>query len=285
MNNQNQLRDAVYQFVLENGPLIPVQVARNFKLEIMMASAYLSELVSNKKLNVTKFLKIGTSPLYYALGQEEKLSNFLSYLPQRQRQIALILQENKILRDNLIEPWQRVALREISDFAFPLKIMTDSGEEIFWHWYIFPENEAIPIINKALTLKKQEQIVNEPKNEVQTTITPQVKGTRKIKSQEFENDVLNYLTNNNLEANNKKTIRKNSDFEFESSMQTNLGNIHIYVKARKKTSINESDLGLALNLSNEKKIPILFLTDGKLTKKAEKYLQQNKLILFRNIYG
>lgn len=281
MNNQNQLRDVIYQFVLENGPLIPVQVARNFKLEIMMASAYLSELVSNKKLNVTKFLKIGTSPLYYALGQEEKLSNFLSYLPQRPRQIALILQENKILRDNLIEPWQRVALREISDFAFPLMIRTDNGEEIFWHWYLFPENEAIPIINKAL-IKKQEQIVNEPKNEVQTTITPQVK---QKKSSEFENDVLNYLTNNNLEANNKKTIRKNSDLEFESSMQTNLGNIHIYIKARKKPSINESDLGLALNLSNEKKIPILFLTDGKLTKKAVKYLQQNKLILFRNIYG
>lgn len=280
MNNQNQLRDTVYQFVLENGPLIPVQVARNFKLEIMMASAYLSELVSNKKLNVTKFLKIGTSPLYYALGQEEKLSNFLSYLPQRPRQIALILQENKILRDNLIEPWQRVALREISDFAFPLRIRTDNGEEIFWHWYLFPESEAIPIINKAL-IKKQEQIVNEPKNEVQTTITPQVK---QKKSSEFENDVLNYLTNNNLEANNKKTIRKNSDLEFESSMQTNLGNIHIYIKARKKSSVNESDLGLALNLSNEKKIPILFLTDGKLTKKAEKYLQQNKLILFRNIY-
>jgi len=278
MNNQNQLRDAVYQFVLDNGPLIPVQVARNFKIEIMMSSAYLSELVSNKKLNVTKFLKIGTSPLYFASGQEEKLSNFLSYLPQRPRQIALILQENKILRDSLIDPWQRVALREISDFAFPIRI--NNNEEIFWRWYLFPENEAVQIIDKAL-IKKQEQIVQEQK-EVQTTITIQ---TKKIKSSEFENDVINYLTNNNLETNNKKIIRKNSDFEFESSMQTNLGKVNIYIKARKKSSINESDLGLALNLSNERKTPVLFLTGGKLTKKAEKYLQQNKLILFRNIYN
>src|SRR3989344_9691345 len=259
MNNQNQLRDAVYQFVLDNGPLIPVQVARNFKIEIMMSSAYLSELVSNKKLNVTKFLKIGTSPLYFASGQEEKLSNFLSYLPQRPRQIALILQENKILRDNLIEPWQRVALREISDFAFPIR--TDNNEEVFWRWYLFPENEAVQIIGKAL-MKKQEQIIQEQRKEVQTTITPQIK---KIKSSEFENDVITYLTNNSLEAINKKIIRKNSDFEFESSMQTNLGKVNIYIKARKKSSINESDLGLALNLSNERKTPVLFLTGGKFT--------------------
>lgn len=274
------LREDVYAFVLANGPLIPVLVARNFKIEILMASAYLSELVANKKLNVTKFLKIGTSPLYYAQGQEEKLKDFLSYLPQRPRQITELLQENKILRDSTIEPWQRVALREISDFAVPIKVSTNKGEEIFWRWYLFPQQEAESIISKLKDL--QEKSKETQKEDFQTSIIKEPK--KKIQQSDFENEILLYLSNNNLNVTNKKIIRKNSDLEFESSMQTNLGNINLYIKAKKKPSINDSDLSLALNLSNEKKVPVLFLTTGKLTKKAEKFLSQNKLILFRSIY-
>ncbi len=271
------LKEDVYQFVLTNGPLIPVSVARNFKIEILMASAYLSELVANKKLKVTKFLKIGTSPLYYTPGQEEKLTNFISYLPQRPKEVALLLQENKILRDTSIEPWQRVALREISDFTVPIKVLNNSKEEIFWRWYLFEENEAVNIINKFMS---QEKPIKEDSIQEKTPI----KEPKRRSPSNFENEVLEYLAKNNLKASNKIIIRKNSDLEFESSMQTNLGNVNLYIKAKKKPSISDSDLSLALNLSNEKKSPVLFLTNGKLTKKAEKFLSQNRLLLFRNIY-
>ncbi len=281
MNNQNQLRDNIYQFVSTNGPLIPVLVARNFKLEIMMASAYLSELVSDKKLNVTKFLKIGTSPLYYVSGQEGKLVNFLGYLPQRPRQIALLLQEAKILADSLIEPWQRVALREISDFAVPIKLIDNNTEEIFWRWYLLPENEAVSIINVNLKKETVNVQVAQRSEAVQQTI---MKEPKRKSAFNFENEVLEYLNRNNLKASNKIVLRKDSDLEFETQMQTNLGYVHFYIKAKKKAIISDLDLSLALNLSNDKKAPVLFLTNGKLTKKGEKFLSQNKLLLFRNIF-
>lgn len=275
MNQFNNTKEAIYQFVLTNGPLIPLHVAKNFKTEILMASAHLSELVAEKKLSVTKFLKIGTSPLYFSEGQEAKLVNFLSYLPERPKQIAELLQETKILRDKTIEPWQRVALREISDFAVPIKIKTSTDEEIFWRWYLFPQNEAEDIINKFLKQKTQE---------IQSQLPIKQKEPKKQLTGNFENEIIEYLNKYGLKILNRKVIRKNKDLEFESIMKTSIGEVNVYIKAKNKSKISDSDLSLALSLNAEKKTPIIFLTNGELTKKAEKFLARNKLILFRNIY-
>src|SRR3989344_1080412 len=216
MNNQNQLRDAVYQFVLDNGPLIPVQVARNFKIEIMMSSAYLSELVAEKKLNVTKFLKIGTSPLYYAHGQEAKLRDFFTHLPQRPRQITEILETSKILRDIALEPWQRVALRETIDFAVPIKVVTDR-EEVFWRWYLLPQEEAETIIKEILN--PQEKPLEKEIQNIQTTL-PEVDKikvkNKKITTSDFEKEILEYLNKKELKILNSKIIRKGVDIEYDS---------------------------------------------------------------------
>jgi len=279
------LKGDVYQFVLSNGPLIPVQAAKNFKINIIMASAYLSELVAEKKLNVTKFLKIGTSPLYYAHGQEAKLRDFFTHLPQRPRQITEILETSKILRDIALEPWQRVALRETIDFAVPIKVVTDR-EEVFWRWYLLPQEEAETIIKEILN--PQEKPLEKEIQNIQTTL-PEVDKikvkNKKITTSDFEKEILEYLNKKELKILNSKIIRKGVDIEYDSEMNSNIGRINICIKAKNKKKINESDLGLVLNLTNEKKTPVLFLTNGILVKKAEKYLQQNKgLIIFRNIY-
>ncbi|MBI4155361.1 hypothetical protein HY498_04740 [Candidatus Woesearchaeota archaeon] len=280
------LKGDVYQFVLTNGPIIPVQAAKNFKIDIMMTSAYLSELVAEKKLYVTKFLKIGTSPLYYAQGQETKLKDFYSHLPQRPRQITEVLETNKILRDIALEPWQRVALRETIDFAVPIKVITDK-EEIFWRWYLLPQEEAENIIKAFLNPQEKLEKPLESQN-IQTTLEIKDKikvGRKKTTTSDFEKEILEYLNKKELKILNSKIIRKGVDIEYDSEMNSNIGKINICIKAKNKKKINESDLGLVLNLTNEKKTPVLFLTNGILVKKAEKYLQQNKgLIIFRNIH-
>ena len=69
------VREKIIAFVKIRGPVLPVQVSKEVKLDILMSSAYLSELVSNKKLKIS-YLKIGGSPLYYAQGHEASLQNF-----------------------------------------------------------------------------------------------------------------------------------------------------------------------------------------------------------------
>src|SRR3989344_7962979 len=113
------VREKIIAFIKIRGPVLPVQVSKEIKLDILMSSAYLSELVSNKKLKIS-YLKIGGSPLYYAQGQEAKLQNFTSNLHEKEKRIYELLSQKKILRDNELEPLSRATIRQIKDFAVPL---------------------------------------------------------------------------------------------------------------------------------------------------------------------
>lgn len=151
MNKQDQILDLVRL----KGPILPIQVARETTLSMLFASAYLAELTSSKKVLISK-LKVGTSPLYYIPGQETKLQNFSKYLDNKEQEALNTLREDKILNDKALEPVIRVALRNIPDFAVPVKVNLKSGPELYWKWYLIPNNEA-EIMIRELINKKNEQ--------------------------------------------------------------------------------------------------------------------------------
>ena len=64
----------------------------------------------------------------------------------------------------------------------------------------------------------------------------------------------------------KKDIEINLDIEVPSEF----GMMKFFVAARNKRKVNEADLSLAYNQARGK--PVLFLTTGTLTKKAEEHL-------------
>ncbi len=80
-------------------------------------------------------------------------------------------------------------------------------------------------------------------------------------------------------------IKKGSEVNLIISVPSHLGNIKYYVKAKNKKSISDADLILALNEGQQRKLPVLFLTTGKLSKKAEIYLQKRVggQLVFRQI--
>jgi len=54
------------------------------------------------------------------------------------------------LRDTRLEPLQRVSLRQIKDFAIPLKVQIGNNVELFWKWYLISGQEAESIVKKML---------------------------------------------------------------------------------------------------------------------------------------
>jgi len=114
-------KEKILRFVRAKGPIIPVQISKEINQDILMSSAILSELVSNKELKVSS-LKIGSTPLYFLKGQEEKLQNFSHKLSEKERYSYDLLREKKVLRDSSIDPQVRVALRLLKDFSVPLKV-------------------------------------------------------------------------------------------------------------------------------------------------------------------
>ncbi|MBW2983744.1 hypothetical protein KY361_01370 [Candidatus Woesearchaeota archaeon] len=293
--------DTILQLINSNGPILPVHAAKAIGSNILMASAHLSELVSRKKVKVSK-IKVGGSPLYYLPGQEPKLENFSDNLNLKEKEAFELLRLKKVLRDNAIEAAYRVALRQLKDFAFPLEVRYNDTKELFWKWHSTTPEETNDLIRQIITppkptpeLKREPPKVK-PKQEVQQKI-PVEKVERpkkpKIESKEIENEVKQetkpkvekdvtsplikqlekYFSKNNIQTIERNIIRKGSEIEFVINVPSSVGSLTYFCKAKSKKRINDGDLSSAFIQGQTKKLPVLFLTKGTLTKKAQEMLE------------
>ena len=172
-----ELKEEVFRFVQRSGPTLPSQVAKTFKGTNLFMSALLSELITNKKLKLTK-AKVGGSPLYYAQGQETRLYNMLrEHVGLKPKEALDTLKEKKVLRDRDCLPFERVALRELIDFAKPVRFVVQDTEELFWKWFLLSDSDAKERIEGILDTiyNKKEEAQEEPKEEVKEEPKEEVK--------------------------------------------------------------------------------------------------------------
>ena len=162
--------EKVLSIVRLNGPVLPVDIAKGLKTNILIASAYLSELVARKKVKISS-VKVGGSPLYYMPGQEAKLDKFVENLNEKELRAYEVLKEKKMLRDEQLTPLMRVALRQISDFALPLTVTFDGKQELFWKWHLIKDDEITPLIHKELDIvERKEEKIAEKVEEVKEVV-------------------------------------------------------------------------------------------------------------------
>ena len=60
------------------------------------------------------------------------------------------LKNKKVIRDKSAGPWQRVALKELKDFAIPLNVGFGGEYELFWKWYLTTNEEAKGLIKELI---------------------------------------------------------------------------------------------------------------------------------------
>ena len=110
MDNQQK----ILFLVKSKGPLLPSQINKELNVDVLFASAMLSELVDRKLLRLSK-AKIGGSPVYYAQGQESKLDILYPYLNEKERRAYDLLKENKVLRASSFDSCSISARQPITD--------------------------------------------------------------------------------------------------------------------------------------------------------------------------
>ena len=307
-----ELKERVFEYVQNHGPVLPSVIAKEFRSTNIFISALLSELITNKRIKISR-AKIGGSPLYYCKEQEVKLVDLLrGNLGQKPREALDILKEKKVLRDRDCLPFERVALRELEDFAMPVKLVIQDTEEIFWKWYLLPDQEAKELIERSLERiyapKKEEVIVQVSKVLEQTSeIEKEVKApasiekpiekekkkkkkflqevlvdkgkkekaTEEDKEDSFESIVIQYLKKKEIKILDKVVIAKNKEINFTVQIPTPVGELCYFVKARHKKSLSEGDLLLAFTEGQNVKLPTLYLSSGESTKKAKEYMAKN----------
>lgn len=302
-----ELNEKVLNFVRQSGPVLPVHVAREVKMDPLFASAVLSDLRSQNLIEISKG-KIGGSPVYYVQGQEPKLQMLLKYLSDKPKRAFEILKEKKLLREKECEPWLRVALRDIKDFAMPLVADINGDEEVFWKWYLLPDEEAENIVKGMIKPKevpkedvkpKEPEAKKEEAKDVQEEKPKEIKKPGPLKEEkrhehrakerkkaegDFARKVSHFLDSKNIMVLEEKWLRKNSDYEAVVRIPSSAGRLAYYLKAKSKKSINEAELSLAYSEGQERRLPVFFLSGGELTKKAEQFAKERfKGLVFKNI--
>ncbi len=281
-------KEEILDLVKREGPVLPAQLAKEINTNILFASAILSELVDKKHLILTN-VKKGGSPFYYIKGQENKLEALSEFLGGKPREIFDLLKEKKVIRDKTAQPWQRVALREIKDFAIPLNVGVSGEYEIFWKYFLADNDETKLLIKENLGITNPEKGEEKPE-EKPTEEIPHKENkpeeTKKEKPKEVESPLVvdggnvfdsvdKYFEENHAYVISQDSVRKGKEVNFVIDVPTVLGKLRYFVKVRSKKSISDKDIQSAWDEGNKKKLPVLFLTDGSLTKKAEKYLNDN----------
>jgi len=144
----SQIKEKIVFTIRRRGPCLPVHIASEIQTSILFASAFLSELVSEKKIRMS-YMRVGNSPLYFIPGQEYLLEEFSQHLRSKEKDAFNLLKEKRFLVDSKQEPAIRVALRSIKDFAIPFK----EGEEIIWKYHT--EKKPAPRLPKSkMVIKK-----------------------------------------------------------------------------------------------------------------------------------
>ncbi len=271
-------REKILQYIREKGPVLPVDIAKQINSNILMASAHLSELSSNSKLKISNIKIGGGSPLYYLPGQEAQLQKFADNLNEKEKRAYDLLYQKKILRDSQLEPLYRVTLRAIKDFAVPLQVNYKGSSEIFWRWYLLTNKEAeesIREILKATATKPENEITEkEPKEKI-----IEKKTEKKIKKEvhqedTFSSQISDYFNKNKINILSKEIIRK-TEIDFTIQVPSNVGNLDYYCKTKNKKKINDADLSSAFAQGQLRKLPVILLTNGDLTKRAKEMLQKD----------
>ena len=88
-------KENVLSFVKLKGPILPREAVKEFGGDTFILGAVLSQLVDSKEIKISHS-KIGGSPVYYTMGQEQRLQELYSYLPAMEKRAFDMLKNQKI---------------------------------------------------------------------------------------------------------------------------------------------------------------------------------------------
>ena len=315
MINVQEKKGKIISFLQNNGPSLPVRIARAIEMDPMFATAIASELLASKKI-ITSNMKVGSSFLYLLPGQERQLENFLENLKSIERDLVDLLKENKVLTDEELEPATRVAIRGIKDFAKPFKFK----DKIMWKYAFISDEEIKSIINKPKeeieeelietrkTQEKQEEF-QEVKKELEKIaedesvpkawevkkeeITKKKEETSSLKEEtklenifskneeieepEFLREIKKFLERKNISFLEEIRTEK-KEIMARVKISSQLGEINMLLIAKDKKTTNKDEIRASIQMATNVDMPCLLIIRKEPTKSIEKITENNFLI-------
>ncbi len=306
-----KLKEKILEFLQRRGPSLPVHIAKETGLSILFASAFLSELVSDKEVKIS-YMKVGGSPLYFIPSHASQIERFSQHLKSKEKDAFLLLKEKKFLKDSFQEPAIRVALRSIRDFAIPF----ERNSELFWRYIAVQEEEfkveetkdEVIIKEEPKEIEEKTIIIEEKEEQIEEEESkPEIKESGIIveekpitKKRQTKEPKLEIFDKKEKKPAQKKPVKKKAPkhnekfFEkikeflekksidilgiegFEKNeliLRIKEGKTEKLLMAYNKKRITENDLITASKKSSEMNLPYLILSLGELPKKLSNFIE------------
>ena len=303
--------EQVYEFIRENGPILPSAIADHFKISTLFASAYLSEL-SSKGLVEVSSIKVGGSPLYYVPEQRERLTEYKENLHEKEQRSFDMLKERGIIDDHELELVDRVAMRKMKDYAIPLNVSLGSETRLFWKFYTLTDEEASQNIRMLLQppparepaqetpaeptktpVAESKEVVMEEPEQTRIQETPREQRVEEPSSQQpiekytirteksthdgLAKDPLGakltaYFAKKEISVLYAEIARKGKEVYGVVEVPSVIGELEYFFYAKEKSSITEKDVKEAYAESALLGYPLLYIAKGKIAKSATKLL-------------
>ena len=290
----NDTKEKILSIIRTSGPSFPARIARETSVSPMFVAAFLSEMVSEKKLKLSN-MRVGSSPIYLLPEQDSALENFVNYLNSKEREAFELLKKNKVLDDSAQDPAIRVALRKIKDFAIPLSVKSNNQDQLFWKYYLISDQDVSTMLQPPKKTKQEkptEEIKKEPvleptlKDQVQSIPEPKIeKIAKEKKSKAPSKSTLDFLALIKAHLIGKEIeilqeiSSKPKEFQAKVRIDTSLGKQEFFMTAKEKKKLTEDDLAAAIHRAQAEKMPALVLAKGELDKEAKSYLDSWKSML------
>jgi len=277
-----EIKEKILQTIRLRGPSLPVHIAKEINQSMLFSSAFLSELLSEKRLKMS-YMRVGSSPIYYLQGQEYKLENFSQYLKSKEKEAYTLIKEKKFLKDSDQDPAIRVALRNIKDFAIPF----ENNNEIFFRYFTIPQSDfiskkeekveiEISTEEKKKSPQKKEIKQEKPKEKKKDLdIFDKKRAKKKSKSktsqkknEKFFNKVKEFVSEKGFEIIDIETFSKN---DLILRIKTNKGEELLIAFNKKK--ISETDIINAYKKASELSLTYILLSMGEPLKKIKNLIE------------
>jgi len=183
-----------------------------------------------------------------------------------------------VLDEEFLEPAHRVAMKSIKDFAMSLKITVEGKDKNFWRYHLLTQEDALKKIDEILKKKRkaireareEKKEIAAEKKDVQEVKEVKPKVSRKKGKEDFYAKIYEHLKGQGLDI-----IAEINEGELICIVHANFnfGKAKLLVVGSTKKKISEADLSLAYQQGMLRKMPVLFLTYGEMTKKAKAYCE------------
>jgi len=280
VENAPDIKEKIISIFKKRGPSLPIHVSQETGLSILFSSAFLSELLNEKRLKISD-MKVGNTPIYFIPGQEFMLERFSDYLKNKEKEAFVLLKDKKFLKDNEQQPAIRVALRGLKDFAIPFRITGE--EEIYWKYFSisgeelkeFVEKEKISekpiksfIKEEKEEKEKPKKVLEKPKEKIKRVQKKPTKSKNIKQNEKFLEKVKDFLMKSSIEINSIESIGKN-----ELVLKINEKNKEKFLFAYNKKRITEKEIVKAGKRASEENLKYSIFFLGTLPKKISDFAE------------